>query len=66
MAVATSWIYKRKWQLDWKEYNHILNPKTLNNNFDISSITIISSYCVIPDVYDITCISMWKEKSKGF
>ncbi len=65
-AICTSWIYKRKWQINWKEYNHILDPKTNQNNFDILSITIVSNYCVIGDVYATSCIAMWFEKAKIF
>lgn len=65
-AICTSWTYKRKWEIDWKKYNHILNPITQTSNFNIKLITIVSDYAVIGDVYATSCIAMWEEKSKIF
>jgi len=65
-ANCTSWIYKRKWILDNKIYNHILNPKNNKNNFNILSISIVSGYCVLADVYATTCIAMWEKMAKKF
>lgn len=65
-SVSTSWIYKRKWELDWKNYNHILNPETNTNNSEIISITLISPKCYITDAYATACIAMWIKKSLIF
>ncbi|MDD2907537.1 MAG: FAD:protein FMN transferase [Candidatus Gracilibacteria bacterium] len=65
-SVSTSGIYKRKWELDGKNYNHILNPETNTNNSEIISITLISPKCYITDAYATACIAMGIKKSLIF
>ena len=65
-AVCTSWTYKRTWQLGGKKYNHIIDPLSNTNNFDIKFISIVTDYTVIWDVYATACIAMGREKSRLF
>ncbi|MEI8253017.1 MAG: FAD:protein FMN transferase [bacterium] len=63
-AIATSGIYKRKWNINLgseignKEYNHIINPISEINNNEIISITLISDNCYLVDAYATACIAM--------
>lgn len=65
-AVCTSWTYKRKWNIDWENFHHILDPKSNVNNNEIISITLISDKCYIGDSYATSCIAMGIEKSLKF
>lgn len=65
-SISTSWTYKRNWQIDWKNYHHILNPNESINNDEIISVTIIADKCYLADTYATTCIAMWIEKSIFF
>ena len=66
MAISTSGIYKRKWNINWKDFHHILNPIKNCNNNDIISISLIADKCYIADSYATACIAMWIEKSLIF
>ncbi len=66
MSISTSWTYKRKWNIEEKQYNHILNPISNTNNNEIISISIIHDKCYLADAYATTCIAMWIEKSLQF
>jgi thiamine biosynthesis lipoprotein len=44
-AIATSGSYKRKWDIDKKEYHHLINPVTSWNENAIISVTLISPEC---------------------
>jgi len=44
-AIATSWSYKRKWDIGEKKYHHLVNPVTSGNENAIISVTLISSEC---------------------
>ncbi len=65
-SISTSWIYKRKWNIEWKSFNHILNPEINKNNNEIISISLISDKCYIADSFATACIAMWIEKSLIF
>lgn len=65
-AIATSGTYKRKWQINSQEYNHIINPIQSNNNNEIISITLIADDCYLADAYATSCIAMWVEKALAF
>ncbi len=71
-AIATSGIYKRKWNIDLgpnngnKEFNHIINPISWINNNEIISITLISDHCYLVDWYATACIAMWKQQTLNF
>ena len=65
-SLSTSGTYKRKWDIDWKEFHHILNPEQNNNNNEIISISLIADKCYITDSYATACIAMWIEKSLIF
>ncbi len=65
-AIATSGNYKRKWTIENKEYNHIINPMTTENNNEIISITLIAETCYIADAYATACIAMGLKKTLEF
>ena len=65
-AIATSGTYKRKWNIENHEYNHILNPITSSNNNEIISISLINDDCYLADAYATACIAMWLEKTLVF
>lgn len=65
-SIATSGTYKRKWEIEWKEYNHIINPLTSMNTEEIVSITLIDVYCYRADAYATACIAMGLEKTLSF
>jgi len=65
-AIATSWNYKRKWTIEFKEYNHIINPITSSNNNEITSISLIAEECYLADAYATVCIAMWVDKALEF
>jgi len=48
-AVATSGSYKRKWQIGGKSYHHLVNPKNLENENSIISVTLIAPDCTHSD-----------------
>ena len=66
IAVATSGTYKRKWEIDKQEYNHIINPLTANNTNEIISITLLAKDCYLADAYATACIAMGLEKTLSF
>jgi len=65
-AISTSGTYKRKWNIDWEDFHHILNPEQNSNNNEIISISIIAERCYIADSYATACIAMWIKKSLIF
>ena len=65
-AISTSGTYKRKWNIDWEDFHHILNPEQDRNNNEIISISLISNKCYMADSYATACIAMWIEKSLVF
>jgi len=65
-SIATSGNYKRKWTIEFKEYNHIINPITSSNNNEIISISLIADACYIADAYATACIAMWVDKALVF
>lgn len=65
-AIATSGSYKRKWNIENQEYNHIINPLTSENNNEIISITLIDDNSYLVDAYATACIAMGLEKTLDF
>ena len=57
-SIATSWNYKRKWNIKGENFHHIMNPKSWKNNFDITSVTIISKNCTETDAYTKAAYNM--------
>jgi len=66
IAIATSGNYKRKRTIENKEYNHIINPITTENNNEIVSIALITDTCYLADAYATACIAMGLEKTLAF
>lgn len=66
ISISTSWSYKRHWQIDWKNYHHIVNPINLENETSLIWISIISSKCYISDSLATAIFSMWMQKWKEF
>jgi thiamine biosynthesis lipoprotein len=50
-AVATSGRYKRKWNIDGKEYHHLVNPLSGENKSEIMSVTLVGKKCVDCDSF---------------
>lgn len=65
-AIATSGTYRRKWKINGQEYNHIINPITIDNNNEIISITLVNKECYLADAYATACIAMGLEKTLNF
>lgn len=71
-AIATSGIYKRKWEIPWgpekesKKYHHIINPVNSINTNEIMSITLIGEECYLVDAYATACIAMWVDQTLDF
>ncbi|EKE29248.1 MAG: hypothetical protein ACD_2C00201G0010 [uncultured bacterium (gcode 4)] len=65
-AIATSGNYKRNWQIGGKKYHHILNPKTLGNNFEISSVTLIADKTSEADALTKAIFNMTPKESLEF
>ena len=57
-SISTSWIYKRKWVVNNKNFHHILNPKTNSNNDEIISVSIIWNDCTFTDSIATSIIAM--------
>ncbi len=62
-SISTSGTYKRKWQLEWKEYHHILDPRTRENPSEIVSISVIGSHTWMTDVYATVALIMGIERA---
>lgn len=65
-SISTSWIYKRKWKENNTNHHHIINPKTILNNFDILSVSIIWENTFFTDSIATSIISMWFDKWLDF
>jgi FAD:protein FMN transferase len=67
MAVATSGITRRKWEISGKKFHHLINPKNPNNfSFDLKSVTIISNNTEEADVLAKILFLMGREKGMPF
>jgi len=66
MSVVTSWYYKRNWKIKDKEYHHIINPKTKENEDSIISITLVWDKCNIINGLATSISAMWYEKWFNF
>jgi thiamine biosynthesis lipoprotein len=63
LAVATSGISRRKWELGGKKFHHLINPIDPNEfSFDLKSVTVVSSCTIDADVWAKTLFLMGKEK----
>lgn len=63
MSVVTSGVYERYFELDGKQYHHILNPKTgYPYENDLLSVTILSDSSADGDGLSTTCFSLGLEK----
>ena len=63
LSVVTSGVYERHFEIDGKNYHHILNPKT-GYPYDngLISVTILSEESVDGDGLSTTCFSLGLEK----
>lgn len=63
LSVVTSGVYERHFEIDGKNYHHILNPKT-GYPYDngLISVTILSNESVDGDGLSTTCFSLGLEK----
>ena len=63
LSVVTSGVYERHFEIDGKNYHHILNPKT-GYPYDngLISVTILSKESVDGDGLSTTCFSLGLEK----
>lgn len=50
-AVATSGRYKRKWNIDGKEYHHLIDPLSGENKNTIMSVTLVGKKCMDCDSF---------------
>lgn len=63
LSIVTSGTYQRYFELDGKQYHHILNPHTgYSYENDLSSVTIISKTSLQGDALSTVCFSLGKEK----
>lgn len=63
LSIVTSGTYQRYFELDGKQYHHILNPHTgYSYENDLSSVTIISKASLQGDALSTVCFSLGKEK----
>lgn len=65
-SISTSWIYKRKWKIDWKKYHHIRNPFSSKTQNEIVSASIIHQFWYMTDWLATWVIAMWKQKAIDF
>ncbi len=65
-AIATSGNYKRKWNINWKDYHHLLNPKTKENNFEIISVSVLATSWTEADAFTKALYNMDIKKSLAF
>ena len=63
LSVVTSGVYERHFEIDGKNYHHILNPAT-GYPYDngLISVTILSEESVDGDGLSTTCFSLGLEK----
>ena len=66
LAVTCSGTYRRKWSLEWVEFNHILNP--IDNKFEenIVSVIVIHEDVVFADCIATALVAMGLEKAIQF
>ena len=57
-AVATSWSYIRNWNIWWKNYHHIINPKNAENESDIVNVTVIADKWYEADAFTKSIFNM--------
>ncbi len=50
-SVSTSWSFKRKREVDGKQYHHIINPTTWTNSREIVSATIVGPTTTLTDCF---------------
>lgn len=66
-AIATSGISRRKWEAGNKKVHHIINPKNPNKfDFDVKSVSVISSSAEQSDVWAKILFLMGKEKGMEY
>lgn len=64
-AIATSGVYKRKWNLEGKEVFHILDSASLENpRTDLVSATVIAPHGHVAEAYATVCICLGAEKAE--
>ncbi len=67
MAVATSGISRRKWEIENEKFHHLINPFNPKEfSFDLKSVTVISDSTIDADVWAKTLFLMGKEKGFAF
>lgn len=64
ISISTSWSYRRKWNIRWERFHHILNPHTLKNDNELLGITIISQHCYYSDSLATAIFCMWIDEWK--
>jgi thiamine biosynthesis lipoprotein len=67
LAVATSGISRRKWELEGKKFHHLINPVDPNEfSFDLRSVTVVSGSTIEADVWAKTLFLMGTERGFNF
>lgn len=67
LAVATSGITKREWQLGGVSFNHIIDPRTRTSvSNDLLSVTVVSNTTIKSDVFAKTILILGKAKGLEF
>lgn len=62
-GVATSGVGRRRWELDKKQFHHIINPKHPGDfKFDLKSVSVIADNTTEADVFAKSLFLMGKEK----
>ena len=62
LAIATSGIGKRKWEIEGKRFHHIINPKkSLDFSFELKSVSVIADSTTKADVWAKTLFLMGRE-----
>lgn len=66
-GIATSGIYRRKWDIDGKKYHHLVSGKTNQSvNNDILAVTVVASCALDADVYAKIAFILGEEKGREF
>lgn len=66
-GMATSGVYKRKWEIDGEKYTHIIDPKNVKGaRSDLCSATIISDSACTADAFATTTFILGTQKGISF
>ncbi len=65
-SIVTSGNYERFFMHNGKRYSHLINPFTGKPDSNLASVTIISEYCLLADIYSTAIFTMSKEKAINF